>query len=588
MRALSLVSAVLLVLIISQPSHAQGAQTRGPVGDTLTICNAGAVDLDAYLAYPDSVATTHLAPSHCHVLGEVNGPATHGVVGFGFPDTKGQWAGARRADTIPVGDPELYGMYGTSYVLDHVNQPLSVPHGAARVSVRGLLSYSPLPPTCTFYPGTSSHVASLPITATPAQVRQAQWEDIGQTPSAAHTICSSNYYALTVIPYPETLEVGLDLRCDPCESPEERRAAENAEVPAVMKALANLPGAAGQLVGGAMVGLTQRGIDLEKIERAKRAEISKGPYQMNWKDLAAFYVSSFNGRGKEPYPNRQMILRGTISRVQVPNPGARSPWVYAYFQDVTAMAKPPQGLPGDYDILPYVGQERAFGICSQDPTIFTDIFGANYGSAMVGKTVEMEGQLNDGNCGTASGIKVTLARQLKIVAPGMPMAKGRPWVAGEKPSPNALVAVSAPAPMPAPIAAALENRSEFTRAVGVLSGGGVGDPLAVGAMNPGRPESPRPAEPAYTGRDPFINSVLLFLKNKTPEIEILFMLKRRNVQMKLTGADRAELEDAGASEKLLEAMVNPASIGPEVTAEAARASQRARGPQQPPPTRQTR
>jgi hypothetical protein len=243
MRALSLVPALLLGFAISQTSNAQiGRTPNAPVGDTLTICNAGKVDFDAYLVYPDSVATKHLAPSQCNVLGKADGPANHGVLGFGFADTKGQWAGARRADTIPVGDPELYGTYGTSYVLDRANQPLSVKHGAASVSVPGLRSYKPLPPTCTYYPGTSSHVASLPFTATPAQVRQAQWLDMGQTPSPAQTICSSNHYALTVIPYPETHEIGLDLRCDPCESPEERRAAENAEVPAAMKALANLPG----------------------------------------------------------------------------------------------------------------------------------------------------------------------------------------------------------------------------------------------------------------------------------------------------------------------------------------------------------
>jgi hypothetical protein len=244
------------------------------------------------------------------------------------------------------------------------------------------------------------------------------------------------------------------------------------------------------------------------------------------------------------------------------------------------MEKPPQGLPGDYDILPYVGKEKAFGICSQDPSIFNDVFGANYGANMVGKTVEMEGQLNDGDCGTATGIKVTLARQLKIVTPGMAIAKGRTWVAGEKPSANALLATSQPAPLPAPIAAAVENRGDLNRVVGLLGGAGAGDPLAVGALNPGRPDVPRPAEPAYTGRDPFINSVLGFLRNKTPEIQILFNLKRRNIPMKLSGADRAELENAGASEKLLEAMVNPASIGPEVTVEAARAAQRGAAPQQ--------
>jgi hypothetical protein len=55
MRALSFVSAFLFVFIISRPSHAQGGQTNGPVGDTLTICNAGAVDATAAAA-ADAIA----------------------------------------------------------------------------------------------------------------------------------------------------------------------------------------------------------------------------------------------------------------------------------------------------------------------------------------------------------------------------------------------------------------------------------------------------------------------------------------------------------------------------------------------------
>jgi hypothetical protein len=64
------------------------------------------------------------------------------------------------------------------------------------------------------------------------------------------------------------------------------------------------------------------------------------------------------------------------------------------------------------------------------------------------------------------------------------------------------------------------------------------------------------------------------LKAKLPEIQIMLMLKQRNRPLNLTGADRAELEDAGASEKLIEAVTNPASIGPEVTPQAAAAAAR--------------
>ena len=61
-----------------------------------------------------------------------------------------------------------------------------------------------------------------------------------------------------------------------------------------------------------------------------------------------------------------------------------------------------------------------------------------------------------------------------------------------------------------------------------------------------------------------------------PEIRILLWLKQQNKPHKLTGDDRGRLENAGASEKLLEAIENPSSIGPEVTPEAAAAAQRER------------
>ena len=51
-----------------------------------------------------------------------------------------------------------------------------------------------------------------------------------------------------------------------------------------------------------------------------------------------------------------------------------------------------------------------------------------------------------------------------------------------------------------------------------------------------------------------------YLKAKLPEAQILQILKNQNKPIALTGADRAQLEDAGASEVLIEAMINPASI----------------------------
>jgi hypothetical protein len=70
------------------------------------------------------------------------------------------------------------------------------------------------------------------------------------------------------------------------------------------------------------------------------------------------------------------------------------------------------------------------------------------------------------------------------------------------------------------------------------------------------------AAPAQTSRteDPIVASVLQLLRAKTPEPIILEMILTRNTPHTLSGADRAKLEDAGASERLLEALANPASI----------------------------
>ena len=68
--------------------------------------------------------------------------------------------------------------------------------------------------------------------------------------------------------------------------------------------------------------------------------------------------------------------------------------------------------------------------------------------------------------------------------------------------------------------------------------------------------------------------MIQYLKNKLPEAQILQVLKSQSKPIPLTGADRAQLEDAGASEILIEAMIDPASI-PQTAAEQRIAQRRA-------------
>lgn len=564
MRAVGLLPALLLGWVLGQIA------LYAEAGVTLTICNAGKVDIDAYLVRQASTLTTHVAPAKCGVLEKVEGAAKPGTLGLGFADTKGQWGGSRRSDVWPD---------SIDGVFESVKQTLTVKHGTASVNIPGLISYEGASPVCSRDSGPT--VIQPRSTTTAGRIADA----VRGSPSpSGPVVCHDQTHSLTVIPYADSHELALDSHCYPCESPEERTALENQSVSDLFGPIANLPGRGGP-IGQAILNLDQSVIDQDKAERARRNEIAKGPYQMNWKDLASFFTSAFGVRGRPPLmANRHIILRGTLSRVQVPNPGAQSAWVYAFFKDVSDMEKPVNGLPGDYSILPYIGKENAFGICSTDPGIFSEIFGANYGSAMVGKTVEMEGELNSGGCGTAAGIKVTLARQVKVVTQGTPMAKGQTWVPvlRQPQQPTALAVSATPAPAAPAARPVIMSQQEAARAAAARPvnrnpAQPTPNPVPVTAASvaPAQvPVAPAPPAPTASLRDPLINNVISLLRAKAPEIQIMLMLKRRNRTVNVTGADRGELEDAGASEKLIEAIMHPASIGPEVTPEAAAAAAR--------------
>src|SRR6185295_17600863 len=114
-----------------------------------------------------------------------------------------------------------------------------------------------------------------------------------------------------------------------------------------------------------------------------------------------------------------------------------------------AITKPIDRLRGDYFVNQYVGTDQAFGVCTSDQSIFSDVFGPNFPTAMVGKTVELQGEVNRGACGTAAGIQVSLTRQFKEVKPGMVAAKGQTWVPTLQAVPSAAPVTAVPQPRPA-------------------------------------------------------------------------------------------------------------------------------------------
>src|ERR1041385_663943 len=124
MRAVGLLPALLLGFVPFQLVF--GAEP----GVTLTICNAGTVDLDAYLVRASSTLAAHVVPAKCGVLEKVEGAAKPGTIGFGFTGTNGQWRGVRRTDGWPESGNGVFAP---------VKQTLSVKHGSADVRIAGLV-----------------------------------------------------------------------------------------------------------------------------------------------------------------------------------------------------------------------------------------------------------------------------------------------------------------------------------------------------------------------------------------------------------------------------------------------------------------
>ena len=112
--------------------------------------------------------------------------------------------------------------------------------------------------------------------------------------------------------------MALDSQCDACIAKEEagltpeEKAAKDRAPDDGLAFLATLPGFNSTALGRATVNLVGGELDRQREERARRAELAKGPYNMNWKDLASFITSAFGVRGRPPLMvNRHILLRGT-------------------------------------------------------------------------------------------------------------------------------------------------------------------------------------------------------------------------------------------------------------------------------------
>jgi len=312
--------------------------------------------------------------------------------------------------------------------------------------------------------------------------------------------------------------------------------------------------------------------------------MAKGPYSMDWEHLSTFVTSAF-GTAKPLMVNRHIILRGTVSKVVPPQPGAEIPRYVLYFKEGSTLTKAPMDLPGDYFIQRYVGREDAFAICAVDGAVLGDVFGASYATSAVGKMVEMEGELNSGTCSAAVGIHVDLAHQVKVVTASTPATEGQTFTPKFGPAP----AGPGPAAPISNLGSQIGNMRDNAAAGAAAALFGVaGMPAAnagragtttprttrepattIASVTPARPivrtlDAPvgptTPPAPAAPKRDPLIDDVLNRMRQGVSQAGIITLLKQRQKAVTLTDADKAELKAAGATDAVIAALLDPSTI----------------------------
>jgi hypothetical protein len=408
---------------------------------SLSVCNAGKVDIDALVAKDDHVTSSLIAPNTCaDVYSEHVGLPAH--LGFAFVDSHGQWGTPHRFDLLPdfgsrhdntAAARQLLGQSSQPAsepvrVLATANQNVSVRRGNKDASAQLQFSFSPSNPAChQSQTGAASHVwtDNLPLNATSSQVATAAREDAqasaNRGPLKTETVCDHFVYTLNAVAYPESRELSFEKVCARCPSKEKPASPEQ-------------QAAAHQVIGmmstvsptiGAMV---NQGNQQVLDERQAREEQLKPPALQNWPDFNLALAKTPRSGGLPPGMPRKIAIRGTVSRIEFSLPGASEPWVDVYFKES------PDGM---------------FNVCALYPEIFQDVFGADFSTRMIGQAIEVEGRLQRSRCkGYKGSIRVTLSRQMRRIDSAQVAVTLASTVAGGQASGPAAVA---PTPAAQPV-----------------------------------------------------------------------------------------------------------------------------------------
>jgi hypothetical protein len=351
------------------------ASAQGSV--TLSVCNAGKVDVDVFLSRAGKVSGAHIGPADCATIAEGTGAMAPAYLGFAFVDSQGRWGAAKRFDV----DNYRTGPDG----MKQASQSALVRRGTTNVSLPMQWLFSPRAPGCV------STGTTVP--------------DNGRI-IVGPTYCDQLRFDVTVEAFPESREIGFRRDCDPCDQKAfPQLTAEQRAIKQSQREAARIRDARVSTASPNLMGILNKNMTVVDVaEVGERLERLKPPQRVNWSELLLALKVAGSGRVWDVIP-RYIVIRGTVSNVvMLQGPTDRQVNVFFRESPPVADARPQFAIP-------------EFGVCTTNPDILQDVFGKDFLTSMAGKTIEVQGETwGGGNCGSLkAAVPISLARQIRLV-----------------------------------------------------------------------------------------------------------------------------------------------------------------------------
>lgn len=378
----------------------------------LAVCNGGKIAIDAFAVVDAPPAVVRIAPDACeNVYGRDTTDAA--LVGFAFPDAKGQWGAPHRYDFAPPLPARVLARANQNVSVRRGNQTVTTPaqfsfrsEGRFCYTTAGGFRGTPYPDFDTLGPSASS--------LDRARVRAIHNLDGSQT------VCVGRYYEMIVAAYADTHELQFLLDCERCPtlavlSPQEEElllaSKDFIELATTRAGLARAtPDAIRQIL--------KRAIGNGGLNAVPRKRPDFTPYLQYWPEFIVALAAAGASGGMPPGVPRNIIMRGTVSRIDEAPPNATDHWIDIFFKEA------PDGR---------------FDVCSLGPEILSEAYGPDFRTSLIGQVIEIEGEIERAYCkGFKGNVRISLAHQARRsnatqLAAAM-IAPARPTVAAPKPA----------------------------------------------------------------------------------------------------------------------------------------------------------